>query len=113
MSDFDQPKNITPADLPDATPVPEFNSEAEQLQYWFGLTGAGVKGNHFASTRTWFKSMIDLVKYHEDANETVPISEFILGTLGLLSDLETRIEALEANVGIAPDSTGDTPPTKN
>lgn len=92
--------------------MPEFNSEAEELQYWFDLTGAGVKGNRSASTRAWFKSMVDLVKYHEDANETAPISEVILGTVGLLWDLETRIEALEANAGIAP-SRSDTPPTKD
>ena len=113
MSDFDQSKNITPADLPDATPVPNFNSEAEELQYWFDLTGGNTEGTYSPSTRAWFKSMVELVKYHEDANETVPISEVILGTVGLLSDLETRIEALEANAGIAPDLTSDTPPTKN
>ena len=113
MSDFDYDKKITPADLPGATPVPEFSSEAEELQYWFDLTGAGVADNHAASTRAWFKSMVDLVKYHEDANKTVPISEVILGTVGLLWDLETRIEALEANADIAPESATDTPPTKN
>lgn len=113
MSDSDHDKKITPADLPGATPVPKFSSEAEELQYWFDLTGAGVADNHAASTRAWLKSMVDLVKYHEDANETVPISEVILGTVGLLSDLETRIEALEANAGIAPDLTSDTPPAKN
>ena len=45
MSDFDYDKKITPADLPGATPVPEFSSEAEELQYWFDLTGAGVTDN--------------------------------------------------------------------
>lgn len=109
MNDSDHPNKTIAVDLPDATPVPNFNSEAEELQYWFDLTGAGVKGNRSTSTRAWFKSMVDLVKYHEDANKTVPMSEVILGTLSLLSDLETRIEALEANAGITPDP-GDTPP---